>query len=211
MNAHGRSKALTPQRQGREGRLTSVPTLRVWDRFVRLFHWALVASFFTAWATTEHIGLLHKAAGYVALGLVAMRLVWGFVGSRHARFAAFVPSPRALRTYLRAWLRGQEPRCAGHNPLGALMILFLLAAVTVIGVSGWMLTLDAFWGSEIVENLHEAAVDLTLLAVCIHVLANIVGGFRHRENLILSMITGRKPVVTSERPTDDLRNQADAS
>jgi cytochrome b len=186
-----------------------VQTIRVWDAFVRLFHWALVASFCVAWTFTEHIGLVHKAAGYIALALVAMRVVWGFIGSRHARFAEFVPSPRQLREYLRAWVRGQEPRHAGHNPLGALMILFLLVAVVTIGVSGWMLTLDAFWGNGIVEGVHEMAVDLTLLAVGIHVLANIFASMRHRENLILSMVTGRKPIATSDRALDDLGAQAD--
>jgi cytochrome b len=188
-----------------------VQTIRVWDGFVRLFHWSLVASFFTAWAFTEQIGLVHKAAGYIALALVAMRVVWGFIGSRHARFAEFVPSPRQLRDYLRAWVRAQEPRHAGHNPLGALMILFLLVAVVTIGVSGWMLTFDAFWGNEIVEGVHLRAVDLTLLAVGIHVLANVFASVRHRENLILSMVTGRKPTVTSDRPLDDLSGQADVT
>lgn len=189
----------------------TVQTVRVWDRFVRLFHWSLVASFFVAWYFTEHIGVVHKAAGYVALALVALRVGWGFIGGRHARFAEFVPSPRQLRKYLHAWARAQEPRHAGHNPLGALMILFLLAAVVTIGVSGWMLTLDAFWGNEIVEDVHVHAVDLTLLAVGVHVLANVFASVRHRENLILSMVTGRKPVATTDRPLDDLSGQADAT
>jgi cytochrome b len=171
---------------------------------VRLFHWALVAAFFAAWFSTDSIGLVHKMAGYVALVLVAARGVWGFVGSRHARFANFVPSPRRLLDYVRALAQGREPRCAGHNPLGALMILFLLGAVLSIGVSGWMLTLDAFWGNEIVETVHTQAVDLSLLAVALHVLANVLASFRHRENLIASMVTGCKPVTTSSRPQDDL-------
>jgi cytochrome b len=180
------------------------PTVRVWDAFVRAFHWALVSAFFVAWFFTEKIGTLHKAAGYTALSLVAARTVWGFVGTRHARFADFVPSPRQVLDYARECVRGREPRHLGHNPLGALMILFLLAAVAVIGVSGWMLTLDAFWGDELVEALHTRTVDATLLAVALHVLANLRASARHGENLVASMVTGHKPLAIGERPEDDL-------
>jgi cytochrome b len=179
------------------------PTVRVWDAFVRAFHWALVSTFFVAWFFTERIGTLHKAAGYTALALVAARTVWGFVGTRHARFSDFVPSPRQVLDYVRDWARGREPRYLGHNPLGALMILFLLAAVAVIGVSGWMLTLDAFWGDDLVESVHTCVVDATLLAVALHVLANLLASARHGENLVASMVTGRKPLLTAERPEDD--------
>ena len=188
--------------------------VRVWDAFVRGFHWSLVASFGTAWWFTEHIGWLHKGAGYLALALVAARVVWGFVGSHHARFVHFVPGPRRLVAYLAALARGREPRHLGHNPAGAVMILFLLVAVVGIGVSGWMLTLDAFWGNETVETVHTGLVDLALWAVAVHVLANIVGGLRHHENLVLSMVTGRKPLAPGRpataqdrvRPTDEPRH-----
>lgn len=176
--------------------------VRVWDRFVRCFHWGLVASFATAWWFTEHIGWLHKGAGYLALALVAARVVWGVVGSHHARFASFVPGPRRLAAYLAALARGREPRHLGHNPAGAVMILFLLAAVAGIGVSGWMLTLDAFWGNETVETVHTGLVDLSLWAVGLHVLANIVGGLRHHENLVLAMVTGCKPRTTARDGQD---------
>lgn len=190
--------------QARLGHVRPHATVRVWDRFVRSFHWLLVASFAVAWAFTGSIGIVHKAAGYTALALVAARVLWGFIGTRHARFADFVPSPAHLRRYLSALSRGEEPRYAGHNPLGALMIVFLLLAVATIGVSGWMLTLDAFWGDERVEAVHTIVVDATLLAVCLHVVAGIAASLRHGENLVLSMITGRKPLATSSRPGDDI-------
>jgi cytochrome b len=179
------------------------PTTRVWDRFVRVFHWSLVLAFFAAWASTESIGWVHKGAGYLTLALVAARVVWGFVGSRHARFADFVPGPRKLAAYLGALLRLKEPRHLGHNPAGALMILSLLALVAGIGTTGFMLTLDAYWGNETVETLHVWLVDITLLAVGVHVAANIYGSLRHRENLVLSMITGDKPV--HEPPHEPVR------
>ncbi len=169
-------------------------TVRVWDRVVRVFHWALVAAFATAYFSTESMAWVHKGAGYVTLVLVGVRLVWGFVGSEHARFASFVPSPRRLFDYLRMVIRQREPRHLGHNPAGAVMILALLSAVLIIGISGWMMTLDAFWGNATVEAVHTMAVDVTLAAVAVHVLANLYGSWHHRENLIVSMITGRKPI-----------------
>ena len=177
----------------------------VWDRFVRLFHWSLVASFFVAYFSTESIGWVHKGFGYATLALIAARLVWGFIGSHHARFVNFVPGPRKLLRYLGALLRGREPRHLGHNPAGSVMILFLLAMVSTIGISGWMMTLDAFWGNGTVETVHVSSVDITLIAIAIHVLANLYGSLHHRENMIGAMITGRKrelpePQAPSEAP-----------
>jgi cytochrome b len=173
--------------------MTSPASIRVWDRFVRLFHWGLVAAFFTAWYATDSIGWVHKGAGYLTVALVTARVLWGFFGSHHARFVHFVPGPRKLLDYLWALSRGREPRHLGHNPAGAVMVLALMAAVLGIGITGWMMTLDAFWGNDAVESLHTLLVDVTLVAVAVHVLANVLGSLRHRENLIAAMVTGDKP------------------
>ena len=177
--------------------MTPAASIRVWDRFVRLFHWGLVAAFFTAWAATDSIGWVHKGAGYLTVALVTARVLWGFVGSHHARFVHFVPGPRKLLAYLQALARGREPRHLGHNPAGAMMVLALMAAVLGIGVTGWMMTLDAFWGNDVVESMHTLLVDVTLVAVAVHVLANVLGGLRHRENLIVAMVTGNKSAHAS--------------
>lgn len=172
--------------------MPDTPTVRVWDRFVRVFHWSLVASFFTAWWFTEHIGWLHKGAGYLATALVLARVAWGFIGTGHARFASFVPGPGKLLRYLGAVLRGREPRHLGHNPAGSVMVLFLLAAMATIGLTGHLMTTDAFWGNDTVETLHTLAVDATLWAVAAHVAANFYASWHHRENLVKAMVTGRK-------------------
>ena len=172
--------------------MAAIKRVRVWDRFVRLFHWGLVALMAVAYFSTVGSQRLHNAAGYAALALAVARVVWGFVGAEHARFADFVPGPRQLMQYTWAMLQGREPRYLGHNPAAAVMILFLLAAVVGIGVSGWMLTLDAFWGSEEVEFVHVLLVDLTLIAVAVHVCAAIYESFRQRENLVWSMVVGSK-------------------
>ncbi len=167
-------------------------TVRVWDRFVRLFHWTLVLCFFGAYLSTDDIDGLHALCGYAALALVLARVVWGFIGSGHARFASFVPGPRKLAAYLVALLQRREPRHLGHNPAGAVMILFLLCAVAGVGITGWMLTLDAFWGNGSVEGLHVLLVDTMIVAIVIHAGANIYASVRHRENLVTAMLTGRK-------------------
>jgi len=172
--------------------MTSPASIRVWDRFVRLFHWGLVAAFFTAWVATDSIGWVHKGAGYLTVALVTARVLWGFVGSHHARFVHFVPGPRKLLAYLQALARGREPRHLGHNPAGAMMVLALMAAVLGIGVTGWMMTLDAYWGNETVETLHTGLVDVTVIAVLVHVAANVYASLRHRENLVAAMVTGDK-------------------
>lgn len=178
-------------------------TVKVWDRFVRVFHWTLVASFATAYFSTEHIGLLHKGAGYLALALIAARGVWGFIApSRHARFADFVPTPARLLRYLGLLLRGREPRHLGHNPAGAVMILYLLSATLVIGVTGFVMTTDAFWGNELVETLHTGTVDLTLIAIAVHVGANAYESLRHRENMFKAMVTGRKRAPAADEHTE---------
>lgn len=166
--------------------------VRVWDPLVRIFHWSLVVSFFVAWYATENIGLVHETAGYCTLTLIVIRVVWGFVGTFHARFANFVPDWPRMSNYLRALLARREPRYLGHNPAGAMMILFLMAAVSGIGITGWMMTQDAWWGNETVETLHVWLVDLCLVAVVIHVVANVYASVMHRENLIGSMVTGNK-------------------
>ncbi|MCB1889596.1 MAG: cytochrome b/b6 domain-containing protein [Rhodocyclaceae bacterium] len=172
--------------------MTSTKRVRVWDLPQRLFHWSLVACFATAWFTADDAGPVHHWAGYGAVMLVAFRLVWGFVGSHHARFADFVPRPGELWDYLKRVLRRREPPYLGHNPAAAVMILFLLVAVTAIGISGWWLTTDAGWGSGPGEALHEWLAELTLAAVAVHVTAAIYESIHLRENLVRAMIDGTK-------------------
>jgi len=166
--------------------------VRVWDFPVRLFHWSLVTMFATAYFTSDDAEALHQWAGYIALGLVAFRIVWGFIGTPHARFADFVPRPARLANYLGLLARGREPRHLGHNPAAAVMIVFLLAMVAVIGSTGWLMTTDWGWGNETIEALHAGAVKLTLAAIAFHVVAAVFESMRHRENLVLSMLTGYK-------------------
>ena len=100
--------------------------VRVWDIFVRLFHWSLVASFVVAWLTRHGSEDIHHLAGYAAAGLVVLRVLWGVVGTHYARFMQFTRSPRTVLGYLRDIVTGREARYIGHNPAGGAMILALL-------------------------------------------------------------------------------------
>ena len=171
---------------------TQAKPVKVWDLPVRLFHWSLVACFAGAWLSSDDAEALHQWLGYGALGLIAFRLVWGFVGSHHARFANFVPRPGTLAAYVLLMLRRREPRYLGHNPAAAVMILFLIAMVAVIGTTGWLMTTDWGWGSDPLETIHEGAAELALAAVGVHICAAIYESLRHRENLVVARITGIK-------------------
>lgn len=164
----------------------------VWDPLVRLFHWSLVAGVLLNQFVLEEGQASHRWVGYAAAMLVLARLVWGFVGSRHARFADFLPTPARLREQLRALRRGRAAAYVGHSPLGALMMLALMALVLMLGVTGWMQGTDAFWGEEWLEELHEALAQALLWAAALHALAAIVVGRLERVRLVRAMVTGVK-------------------
>ncbi len=167
-------------------------TVKVWDLLVRVFHWSLATLFLVAYATGDEIERVHIAAGYAIAGLIAVRVVWGFVGPRHARFGSFVRPPREVLAYLYDLALLRAPRFIGHNPAGGAMIIALLAMLTGTCITGYMMTTDAFWGSKWVEEVHEAMANLSMGLVVVHVLGVLVASFEQRENLVRSMVTGRK-------------------
>jgi cytochrome b len=169
--------------------------IRVWDPFVRAFHWALAASFAVAWISSENWDGLHEAVGYAAGALVALRVAWGFFGPRYARFAEFVRPLQTVIDYLRAIRRGSERRYIGHNPAGGAMILVLLAAMAATAISGWLLTTDAFWGSTVMQRGHSLLAHGVLLLVLLHLGGVALASVRHRENLVRAMIVGAKRVA----------------
>jgi cytochrome b len=174
--------------------------IRVWDPFVRVLHWGVALGFVVAWLTGEHGERLHEAAGYAAGGLALARVVWGFVGTRYARFAQFVRSPATVLAYLRAIAGGSERRFIGHNPAGGAMIVVLLAAMAATAASGWLLTTNAFWGSVTIQRVHSLLAHGVLLLVLVHLAGVALASFRHRENLVGAMVFGLKRAAG---PDDD--------
>lgn len=174
-------------------------SIKVWDPFVRVFHWSLVALFVCAYLTGEDYDWFHQTAGYAIAVLVAARVVWGFVGSRHARFRDFVRPPRDVVAFLRDSLTLKAPRFLGHNPAGATMVLALLLMLSLVCVTGMLLTTQAYWGSATVKEVHELAVYTTMGLVLVHLAGVLLASIEHGENLVAAMVTGRKPFRGSEK------------
>jgi len=180
---------------------------QVWDLPVRLFHWTLVTAFIASYVTNK-LGIAyfkyHVWCGYTVIVLVCFRILWGIVGTRHARFRNFVRGPAATGRYLLGLVRGAERRYPGHNPLGALMVLALLLALLAQALTG------LFANDEIVNtgplygyvsnarslwltSLHRLLFDWLFAAVVIHVLAVLAHHIARKEKLVRAMLTGRKP------------------
>ena len=180
----------------------------VWDPLVRVFHWLLVIAFFIAYFVTEEDYLqVHIWAGYIVLGLVVFRTVWGFVGPKYARFSNFLYSPALVLSYLLELLRSRARRYLGHSPAGGAMVLLLLLSLLATTITGLMVygaeqsagPLAGMMGSlagngeaEWAEELHEFFANLTLGLVILHIAGVLLASFSHKENLARAMVTGRK-------------------
>jgi cytochrome b len=166
--------------------------LYVWDPLVRLFHWALVAGLVLNMFVTDPGKTAHRWLGYGVLLLIGLRLIWGLVGPRFARFRSFPPDPVAALGHATEIATGRVHVHEGHSPLGALMVYNLLASCVIIGLTGWMLTTLTWFGVEWVEDLHKAFVTWVQLSAVLHIAAVIFESRRLRVNLPKSMVTGYK-------------------
>jgi cytochrome b len=170
----------------------------VWDPLLRAFHWTLVVSIVAAWLSAQVNETLHEIFGYVAVALIAWRVLWGLVGPRYARFSQFVREPRVVWGYLRSILAGTEARFVGHNPAGGFMILALLTVVGVVSASGWLLTTDAVWGNAWAQHAHSLLAHGLVVLIALHIVGVALSSWRHRENLAAAMVTGVKRGPQSE-------------
>ena len=165
----------------------------VWDLPVRVFHALLALSFFGAFITaeSERWARVHIALGYTVAGLVAFRLLWGLLGTRTARFASFVRSPRAAWSYLKSLLGPRPQHHLGHNPAGGWAIVGLLGLALATTLSGWLQFNNL--GPNWLEDLHEGAANTMMGLVVLHIAAVAFSAWRHRDGLVQAMVTGRKP------------------
>jgi len=134
--------------------------IRVWDPLVRIFHWSLVLSFAIAYLTGEEESNLHIYSGYAVLGLIAFRVIWGFIGSRYARFSDFVYSPGAVSRYLKSLVEQKPEHYVGHNPAGGWMVIAMLLSLFVVSVSG----LKLYAVEEGLGPLANASPSLTIIS-----------------------------------------------
>jgi cytochrome b len=171
---------------------------KVWDIWVRLTHWAVAGIVF--WNLFGPTDSTHRLLGYGAAGLVAARLVWGFIGSRHVRFSAWWPTRSHLIAYLRSLAAGIPMPHLSHNPLGALMALTLWCLILALALSGWIMRLDAFWGEDWPQDIHSWLAVAVEVCVCVHVAAAVLMSVWTRENLIGAMVTGKKMCEKRRNP-----------
>jgi cytochrome b len=164
--------------------------VKTWDIWVRFTHWSVAG--IVAWNLFGPTDQAHRVLGYVAAGLVASRIVWGFIGTTNARFAAWWPGRSHLTAYIRSLAAGKPHRHLSHNPLGGVMALALWLLILALATSGWLMRLDAFWGEDWPQDLHTYLSTALQVCVCAHVLAASVMSVWTRENLIGAMLTGFK-------------------
>jgi cytochrome b len=166
--------------------------IMVWDMPVRVFHWLLVICFTGAWLSSEseRWALIHYAFGYTACLLVLIRLVWGLIGTRYARFSQFLKSPRAVIQHFMAMLRDHPHHDVGHNPAGGLVMFALMLLMLLIGFTGY-LSVKEFLGN-FVSEAHEVVASLALSLVIVHIIAAIGMSLIEKQNLVRSMVSGKK-------------------
>ena len=213
-------------------------SIKVWDIFIRVFHWALVGSMIGLYVSGEEMQGVHSRLGYFVIALVMARIVWGFIGPKHARFGDFLYRPTDIFHYLKSLFVGKPIHYVGHNPAGGLMVFVMLIALLATTFAGLNALAakgkgplastdlsilssahadedehgedekyhstsfrhsqkDEFW-----KEIHEGMTGVMLFLIIIHICGVLVSSWRHKENLILSMITGRKyfPVPRHDRP-----------
>lgn len=195
--------------QSDKNRVEGGKTVKVWDLFIRFFHWTLVLGFATAYISGEfHYSEIHALTGYALSLLVLARLYWGFKGSQYARFRSFIFPVAETRAYVRAMISGHPRHYFGHNPAGALMVFALLATVASLLVTGLMtLSVIDFEGpllflansvsdetSYTIRHLHEFLPTVALVLVALHLMGVVSGSIQHKENLVRAMVTGNKEV-----------------
>ncbi|MBB3967018.1 cytochrome b/b6 domain-containing protein [Rhizobium metallidurans] len=171
--------------------VTSAKKIEVWDLFVRIFHWTVLAAvILNLFVFKEDIW--RQATGYIAGAAVILRIVWGFIGTKYARFSQFFPSPRQLREQIHAEVNKKSRRYIGHTPFGSLMMLTLMGLLLAVAVTGWFMTQEFSWAPGWLEDVHGLLAESIMWLAFFHALAAIVESYRHRENLVKSMITGKK-------------------
>lgn len=178
----------------------------VWDPLVRIFHWALVSAFIIAFISEDDYLLIHSWAGYTILSLLMLRILWGVIGTKHAKFSDFIFSRKEIRDFIKDTCLIKAKRYIGHNPAGGAMVITLIICLLLTASSGLVIfaieegqgpLAPLFSGAgkpweELFEELHEFFANFTLLLIFIHVIGVIVESLIHKENLIKAMFTGKK-------------------
>jgi cytochrome b len=170
-----------------------------WSPGVRLLHWALASSMVASFLTHEGGGRLHEWVGYAALATAVLRTALGFFAGGLWRFDSFVRGIRTTAAYGWAVLQRREQHYRGHNPLGAWMVVALLADALAAGATGALYVTDRFWGTAWLEGLHGVLGKFLVPLLLLHVGGVVFTSIRQRENLAASMVHGRKRAATDRQ------------
>lgn len=180
----------------------------VWDRPLRLWHWSLAVLVLIAWVTPNTYDSLHRLAGYAVIGLLAFRLVWGFVGTRHSRFDKVGLRLRAAPGYLKNLVRGDTGRYLGLNPAGVAMLVAMLGLLVISTVTGAMQVTVRFFGVWWIEDSHAYSSHAVIVLAGLHVAGTLLMSLLQHENLVRAMFTGRKHPPGSPSPRQRARSPA---
>ena len=176
----------------------------VWDLPLRLFHWLFSTSILASWYTAEIEEMeIHIWLGYFMIGLLVFRLIWGFIGPRHARFSSFLQRPPAIWLYLKGVTDRASPQSIGHNPLGGLMVIAMIVLAAAQAATGLFATDDIIWAgpynplvsgatAEKLTAFHHYNFNVILGAIVLHLLAIAYYAFAKRHYLVPPMLHGRK-------------------
>jgi len=168
-------------------------SVKVWDPLVRLLHWGTAVLFLADfWVFDE--GDTHNTIGYVLFALVLIRLLWGLIGTKHARFSAFWPSLSEIKAHAKGLFTGDTERHQSLNPLGAVMAINLLATLALISITGILMEPYAFGDVDLIEGVHTLLADYAIVCVVLHIAGAIFESRRTKSKLVRAMITGRKDI-----------------
>lgn len=177
----------------------------IWDIPIRLFHWAIVITLCYSWYSMEIEGDLghHFLSGYIALGLILFRIVWGIIGSRYARFGSFIYKPSEISAYLKTFFNREGGKYAGHNPLGGLSVLALLLVILIQTGTGMFADDEDYYFAPLndyvsgstagrITEFHGVNAKIIFGLAILHIVAILFYRLYKKENLITAMITGKK-------------------
>jgi cytochrome b len=190
-----------------------IPQTKIWDIFIRIFHWGLVATFAITYLTEDDFPILHVYAGYTMMALIFLRLIWGFIGSRHARFRDFIVRPAAVIDYMKDVVQFRAKRYLGHNPAGGAMVIALLISLSMtllfglltygtVEFSGPLAGLASGVSDSLAngfKELHEFFANLSVFLVVLHVIGVAIASIQHKENLVRSMFNGYKKISLNNK------------
>lgn len=185
----------------------------IWDLPLRIFHWSFAFTVLACWYTSkqgEELVDIHMQFGFVVLALLIFRILWGFIGPKHARFSQFIPIPKVLLAYIKK--PSHRQKIPGHNPLGALMVILMIVLISLQAISGLFINDDVFSSGPYYNSvskdiqdwmafIHHNTFDFMIAAIILHIAAIIFYWRVKKDNLVVPMITGKK-TTEQVKPSD---------